>query len=207
MTAERPAPPAAAAPTCQEMTFCARCSPRRTGVSEIGGENTGQRAAEHDEPDHGHRDIRLPPDRGRAEHGDAAAPADHGLRRDRAGQHGKADPDGGQRAPVAERGQARRARRQVQLTAAETRLPLPGADFEAGVDEEDAHARDHYPRRTGAGTTARPDAARSPRQAPPRRPRLGRGQPALALALAQPQHGQGQVEADLDRGKRAATTR
>ena len=101
------------------------------GERDQGGEDAGQRAAEHDEPGDGHRGVRLPPDGRRAEHGDGAAPADHGLRRYRARQHGQADPDGGQGAPVAEHGQTGRARRQVQVPAAETRHPLPGADLEA----------------------------------------------------------------------------
>src|SRR6185437_9036167 len=95
------------------------------GERDQRGEDAGQRAAEHHERGHGDRGARLPPDDGAGEHADAAAPADHGLRPD--GPQGQADPDGGERAPVAERGQAGRARRQVQGTAAEAGLPLPGA--------------------------------------------------------------------------------
>ena len=40
MTADTPAPPAAAAPTCQAMTLWARWSPRRTGVSAISAGKT-----------------------------------------------------------------------------------------------------------------------------------------------------------------------
>ena len=61
------------------------------------------------------------------------------------GQHGQADPHGGQGAPVTEDSQPGRARRHVQVTAAEARLPLPGTDFQPGVDEEDGQPRRHHP--------------------------------------------------------------
>ena len=165
------------------------------GQRDQGREDPGQRAAEHDEADHCHRDVGPPPDRRGGEHRDAAAPADHGLRRDRAGQQGQADPDGGEGSPVAERGQAGRPRLQVQLAAAEARLPLPGADFQAGVDEEDAHVRDHH--RAVLALRPRGGRVRRPAAGSPPGPRLAPVTQALASPLPHPQHAHGQVKADL----------
>jgi hypothetical protein len=110
------------------------------GQGDQGREDPGQGAAEDREGDHGAGRAGLPPDDCRGNHRQRGAEAHHGAGRDRPGHEGQGDPDGGQRAPVAERGQARRARGQVQMPAAEARLPLPGADLEAGVQEEHAHA-------------------------------------------------------------------
>ncbi len=163
------------------------------GERDQGREDASQGAAEHDEADDGRRHARLPPDDGGGEHGDTAAPAHYGGRRDLARQHGEADPDGGQRPPVTEDGQAGRTRRQVQVPAAETRLPLPGPDFQAGVDEEDAHARGHHRAVTAPG----PLRGRMRL----RRGSLGGRGPRRTERSALPQPGGGDNEIEANQGR------
>ena len=158
------------------------------GQGDQGREDPGQGSAEGREGDHGARRAGLPPNGRRSDHRQGGAEAHHGAGRDRAGHEGQGDPHGGQRAPVAERGQACRARGQVQMPAAEARLPLPGADLEAGVQEEHAHAGGQHCAVTAPGplrARLRLDGLRVLG-----RPRNG----TVAPTLAQPGAGDDQVE-------------
>jgi hypothetical protein len=106
------------------------------GNGDESGKDARERTAEQGECEDHHDGAGLPPDdsaRGNAEQ--QAAPDDH-VRRDRLGGQGEADPDGGQRAPVAEGGQPGGRRRQAQVTADVTGLPLARAHLQAGVHEE-----------------------------------------------------------------------
>ena len=137
ITAEIPEPPAAAAPTCQAIACCARSSPIRCGVTAMrAGKDAGERAAENDKREDYHDGPWLQPDQAGGRDGEEQAAADDRLCRHRLGGQGKADPDGGQRAPVAEGGQPGSRCRQAKVAADVAGLPLARAHLKPGVHEE-----------------------------------------------------------------------